>query len=255
MQFYDRVTPVVKNLIIANVVVYVLTFVFNRTGGLPMEDFLALFPFQSDKFLPHQFVSSMFMHSQGNLMHIVFNMLTLFMLGPLLESMWGSKKFLTCYMVAGIGAGVLHNVIQYYEIEPARLALEQLLSDPTPINQFDFLTAISNAIPNFPIPDEDFVDLEGSKGLYQSLVSIPTIGASGAVFGIMAAFAIKFPRIPLQLMFIPIPIEARYMMPLLMLMEFFYGVAKTTNIAHWAHLGGALFAALFILYDERKSWR
>lgn len=183
-----QLPPVVKNILIANVVVFFAQFVFERQG-IFLEQWGALFPMDSPYFRIWQIITHMFMHA--GLFHILFNMFALYMFGAMLENLWGGKRFFNFYMICGIAA-----------------AFAQLLLDK-----------------NFGM----------------------AVGASGAIMGILAAFAYLFPNTPLYLMFIPIPIKAKYAIPGLMALDLFGGIARVEgdNIAHWAHLGGA--AAGFIL--------
>lgn len=180
--------PIVKNLLIANVLIYLAQLYFARTET-PLELYGALWPLASGNFKIWQLVTHMFMH--GSWFHIFFNMFTLYMFGAQLEQVWGSKRFFNFYMICGIVAGVA-----------------QLF-------------------------------LGGDDGY--------AVGASGAIMGVLAAFTYLFPNTPLYLMFIPIPIKAKYAIPGLMALDLFGGISNTAgdNIAHWAHLGGA--AAGFIL--------
>ncbi|ULQ55351.1 rhomboid family intramembrane serine protease [Flavihumibacter rivuli] len=183
-----QLPPVVKNILIANIVVFIAQFLFEKQG-LPLELWFALWPVQSGNFKVWQLVTHMFMH--GGIFHIFFNMFALYMFGAMLEQLWGSKRFFNFYMICGIVAG-----------------LAQLFIDP----DFDL-----------------------------------AVGASGAIMGLLAAFAYLFPNTPLYIMFIPVPVKAKYAIPGLMALDLFGGISRTPgdNIAHWAHLGGA--AAGFIL--------
>lgn len=178
---------VVKNLLIANVVIF-LAQLFFRNSSTPLEGIFALFPFRSPYFKIWQIITHMFMH--GSWFHLLFNMFTLYMFGSMLEQIWGAKRFFNFYMICGIVAGIAHLVMQ---------------------------------------PDSS------------------AVGASGAIMGLLAAFTYLFPNTPLYLMFIPIPVKAKYAIPGLMALDLFGGIAGRPgdNIAHWAHLGGA--AAGFIL--------
>lgn len=182
--------PVVKNLLIANVLVYLAQLYFRHTET-PLELYGALWPLASGNFKIWQLVTHMFMHDSSGFFHILFNMFTLYMFGAQLEDVWGSKRFFNFYMICGIVAG-----------------LAQLFF--------------------------------GGDGGY-------AVGASGAIMGVLAAFTFLFPNTPLYMMFIPIPIKAKFAIPALMALDLFGGIAKVNgdNIAHWAHLGGA--AAGFIL--------
>ena len=188
--------PVVKNILIANVVIFFAQFIFEKQG-IFLEQWGALFPYQSPHFRIWQLVTHMFMHA--GLFHILFNMFALYMFGAMLENLWGAKRFLNFYMVCGIVAGIA-----------------QLLLDP-----------------NFDL----------------------AVGASGAIMGILAAFAYLFPNTPLYLMFIPIPIKAKYAIPGLMALDLFGAIGQVPgdNIAHWAHLGGALAGFIMVLLWNKTN--
>jgi membrane associated rhomboid family serine protease len=188
--------PVVKNLLIANVLIFIAQLMF-RNSETPLELYGALWPIASGNFKIWQLVTHMFMH--GSWFHLLFNMFTLFMFGAMLEQLWGSKRFFNFYMICGIVAG-----------------LAQLLINP------DFSYAV---------------------------------GASGAIMGVLAAFAYLFPNTPLYIMFIPIPIKAKYAIPGLMAMDLFGSVAQVQgdNIAHWAHLGGAVTGFILVLIWNKTN--
>ncbi|MDR1611060.1 MAG: rhomboid family intramembrane serine protease [Candidatus Symbiothrix sp.] len=194
--FYDNIPPVTRNLLIINVGVFLACLLIK-----PLEFYLALFNYDSGYFNIYQLVTYMFAHASFE--HIFFNMFALFMFGGVLENYWGQKRFLTYYMVTGIGAGLIQLLVFY---------------------------------------------LQGIT------YPVPTVGASGAIFGLLLAFGMLFPNTPLFLMFVPIPIKAKYMVIGYGLIEFFFGVANRSsdNVAHFAHLGGMLFGILLILYWRKK---
>jgi membrane associated rhomboid family serine protease len=192
----NSLPPVVKNLLIANVVVFLAQFVSEQQGyQLAFNTFFALQPIQSGDFKIWQLVTHMFMH--GGIWHIVFNMFGLWMFGSILENHWGSKRFFQFYMICGIIAGIAHLVF--------------------------------------------------SNGA--------AIGASGAIMGIFAAFAYLFPNTPLYLYFIPIPIKAKWAMPGLILVDVFSAISPRTNdnVAHWAHIGGALAGLALVIFWNRTK--
>lgn len=195
-----RVTDVVKNLLIINVLMYFGTVMFM---GNPSRLMLAMFYPTSDYFAPYQIISHMFMH--GGVTHLFFNMFALFMFGPPLENLWGPKRFLFFYLFTGFGALLLHLTVKYIE-------LHYMGADPLSIN-------------------------------------VPVLGASGAVFGLLVGFGMNFPETKLMLLFPPIPIKAKYFVAGYAVIELFLGLGNfTAGIAHFAHVGGALFGLLLILY-------
>jgi membrane associated rhomboid family serine protease len=189
---------------------------------------LGLFYFDSPYFAPYQLITHMFMH--GGLMHIGFNMFALVMFGSNLERMWGGKRFLIFYLVTGFGAAALHmgvNMIQVYNA----------VGSLTPGTIQGLTEGYQFTGPNASI----------LNGAYLT----PTVGASGAIYGLLMAFAVLFPNTELFLIFIPVPIKAKYFVPGLIIIEVFLGVSQFSgdNIAHFAHLGGMLFGYILL-----KMW-
>lgn len=203
-----RLTEVIKNLLIINALFYLATLAYPDF----MYRYMALYPVESELFMPHQFVSHMFMHSISP-MHIFFNMFMLWMFGTPLEARWGSKRFLTYYVITGLGAAALH--LLTYEIE---------------------LSAAS-----------------GDSQLYRTLLNNPTVGASGAVYGVLLGFAMMFPQARLMLIIPPIPIKARTLIFIMIGIELLQGIRMNDNIAHFAHLGGMLFGFILIRYWRRNT--
>ena len=259
----NRLSPVVKNLLIINVVVFIGQ---KLLSGIDLTSALALWNIGSPSFKPYQFFSYMFAH--GGFGHILFNMLGLIFLGPLLERFWGSQKFLIFYMVTGIGAGVLYSGIKYVENNQLKKSVDTYLSNPSP-ESFNLLI-----VDNFdgrvnPIVF-DFIDkydqspnnssLEGeSKRIAESLLQSSIdygsmLGASGAIYGILMAFGMLFPNTELMLLFPPIPIKAKYMVMGLGAYAIYAGFKQNPNdvTAHFAHLGGMVFAFIMIKYWQSQ---
>ena len=222
----------IKQLIIINVIFY---FGSQFLGDLSY-DILALHYFENDKFLISQLLTHMFMH--GSPSHILFNMFGLWMFGSPLEQMWGRQKFLFFYFSAGLGAAALQmfvyniNVQTLYDV----IELNNLsLSDPGMLlnymSQNDYNQAISS---------------------FNSVM----VGASGAIYGVLVAFAFSFPNSKLMLLFPPIPIKAKYFVPLLILMDLFFGLSSFSigSIAHFAHIGGALIGLVMVLYWKKNQF-
>ena len=188
--------PAVKNLLIINIIVFFGTELI----GDPMYQLFALFPIGSPFFRWWQFVTHMFMH--GNFMHIFFNMWSLFVFGPLLERLWGSKKFLIFYFVCGLGAALCHELV--------------LLSQP--------------------------------------LSNIPTVGASGAIYGLLLGFGMLYPNYVLTLVFPPVSLKAKWFVIIFAAIELLTGILGTLDgVAHFAHLGGMLFGLILILIWKKKG--
>ncbi|MCC6288032.1 MAG: rhomboid family intramembrane serine protease [Chitinophagaceae bacterium] len=217
---------IIKNLLIINALVFLAQKVFEQSIGVSIENLFALHDVHSVFFRPHQLVSYMFLH--GSLGHVFFNMFALWMFGSVLESYWGPKRFIIFYLACGIGAGLLHLGVLYYENLPIIKVFENL-------------------------PPDQQKDL-----LYSPLYKIntATLGASGAVFGCLAAFGYLFPN-SLIYLYLFIPIKAKWFVILYGAMELFLGIQNSAgdNVAHWAHLGGALIGFLLVLYWNKTNRR
>lgn len=223
---FANLTPVVKNLLIINIIFFVATLVLG--DRFDMVRWLSIFYFDSPFFRPWQIITYMFMH--GGWGHIFFNMFGLFMFGPILEYSLGSKRFLNFYFVCGIGAILLQMAVQAYEV-------------------YHITGAFTVAHAQFqPTPEQ----YEKLKEIYDT----PTLGASGALFGILVAFGVLYPNMELLIFFIPMPIKAKYVITFYVLYEIYDSVFQQPgdNVAHFAHLGGALFGFLLIkLWGIRGS--
>lgn len=219
----DAFPPITKNLIIINVLVWLAQNILDSQMNLTGK--LALYPLHSSNFAPYQIATHMFTHAPlPAIYHIVFNMFGLYMFGRVLENVWGPKKFLLFYLVCGVGAAALHLGIQYYRWEQA----EELF------NQGYVTEAIKQI---------------------QSIG--PAVGASGAIMGIFAAFAYLFPNTELYIMFIPVPVKAKWAVIGMAAIDLFGGVAsvKGDNIAHFAHLGGAITGFILVLIWNKTNRR
>ncbi|WP_321370840.1 rhomboid family intramembrane serine protease [uncultured Draconibacterium sp.] len=228
--------PVVKNLILANVVIFLITMVMQQTGT-DLYQVLGLYFPASEKFRLHQVFTHMFMH--GSIGHIFFNMFALYMFGRVLEGVWGPKRFLTFYLVTGLGAAALHTLVHFFEYQAvmSNIAPEQLA-------YFKDLAMQGKYIPNTP-----------SEKLTM-ILNTPTVGASGAVFGILLGFGMLFPNTQLMLLFPPIPIKAKYFVIGYGALELYLGLSQPgSNVAHFAHLGGMLFGYFMIKYWNKNSNR
>jgi membrane associated rhomboid family serine protease len=217
--------PVVKNLIIINVLVFVAQNMFQSNKNFDFNNLFALHDVHSVYFKPYQLITHMFMH--GSITHIFFNMFALWMFGRLLENVWGPKRFLTFYVLCGLGAAVLHLAVLYFEMEPVMQAFRSL----PPSEQ----TALEYA-PDF-------------------LVNVPTVGASGAIFGCLAAFGYLFPNTMIYLYFF-IPLKAKWFVLIYAALELWLGIQNSAgdNVAHFAHLGGAV-TGLILVFIWNKTDR
>ncbi len=230
--------PVVKNLVIINALFFLATYVLEQVMHIKLEDFLGLHYFVSGRFQPYQFVTYMFMH--GNFSHIFFNMFALWMFGSVLEQVWGPKKFLIYYMVTGIGAAVIQVLVIYVQVYNLELSLsaEQIAQ----VRETGY--QIWQNQQNFSDP---------VMGKLNELYNMTTIGASGAVFGLLLAFGMLFPNSLIYLYFF-IPIKAKWFVVIYGAIELFSGVYYTgSNVAHFAHLGGMIFGFFLIIYWKKKD--
>lgn len=229
-----NIPPVVKNLILVNVLFFLVTVVMEQMGT-NIYGILGLhFPL-SDKFRLHQVFTHMFMH--GSITHIFFNMFALYMFGRVLESVWGPKRFLTFYLVTGLGAAALHTLVNFieYRMVISDVSAEQLL-------YFKELAMQGKYIPGTV------------SETITTILNTPTVGASGAVFGILLGFGMLFPNTELMLLFPPIPIKAKYFVAGYGALELYLGFSNSGgNIAHFAHLGGMLFGYFMIVYWRKHS--
>ena len=217
---YQRTTPIVLNLIIINVLVYFAQMAFGgQDNGQSVYDLFALHHYKSDVFRPYKLVTHMFMH--GGLFHLLFNMLGLWMFGTVLERLWGPKRFLIFFLVCGLGAGLAQMGNYIYDFR----GYDQ--------HRFPF--------------DPEF---------YQLLMRAnATVGASGAIMGVLAAFGYLFPNTQLFIMPIPFPVKAKWAILGIIALDVFGGISKATNdnIAHFAHVGGALIGFLIVLYWNKTK--
>lgn len=226
----------VKNLILANVVIFLITMVMQQTGT-DLYQVLGLYFPASEKFRLHQVFTHMFMH--GSIGHIFFNMFALYMFGRVLEGVWGPKRFLTFYLVTGLGAAALHTLVHFFEYQAVMSNIA-----PDQLAYFKDLAMQGKYIPNTP-----------SEKLTM-ILNTPTVGASGAVFGILLGFGMLFPNTQLMLLFPPIPIKAKYFVIGYGALELYLGLSQPgSNVAHFAHLGGMLFGYFMIKYWNKNSNR
>ena len=232
---FQQLTPITKNIIILNVIVFVLAYLFPQ-----MNTYLAAYFPTSPNFHSWQIITHMFMH--GGFMHIAFNMLTLASFGPVLERFLGDKKFLILYFLSGLGAFVLFNLWELF----------QLYQDAKPMIAEGY--AFSDILyGNFgEIPR----NLEESAMSVAEILKTPMVGASGAIFGVIAAFAILYPNAEMFIMFIPFPIKAKVLFPIAIVVSLVLGISGSGgNIAHFAHIGGALVGYILIKFWGRNRYR
>ncbi|MCC8093973.1 MAG: rhomboid family intramembrane serine protease [Tannerellaceae bacterium] len=224
--FLSSIPMVTKNLIIINLLFWFASIVLPRVG-IDLVHLLGLHISGAEDFNPIQFVSYMFLHDTRSFAHVFFNMFAVYMFGRVLENVWGPKRFLIFYMITGIGAGLIQELVWFWDLRDVIFS------------------------------GQDMINLNGVQLLSKSqfLNLFITIGASGAVFGILLAFGMLFPNVPLYIMLLPIPIKAKYFVVFYGLAELFLGVAdfRGDSVAHFAHLGGMLFGYIMIRYWEKKD--
>jgi len=263
--FLSTIPPVVKNLILINVVMALLTWVVASTFQIDLNRVLGLYAPNSEAFRPYQLVTHMFMH--GGLFHLFFNMFALYMFGRILEQVWGGKRFLIYYLATGLGAAAIHLLVNYLHLHSIQNDAIAMLNTPSPQSFAAFVTKhfpdyydqvytkfLDNwfASPNNPV----FIEQASiyTQQLIQLQLDIPTVGASGAVYGVLLAFGMLFPNTILMLLIPPIPIKAKWMVIIYGGIELFLGLTQPgSNIAHFAHLGGMIFGFILIKYWRTRK--
>lgn len=230
---FRNITPVVKNLIIINVLMFIATVADIQLMGRSFSELMAGHYYQSPLFEPWQIITHMFMH--GGMSHLFFNMFGLFMFGPRLESKYGSKRFLQYFMLTGLGAFFLHYLVVYFQ-----LTMMPEFTDP------QFLEFVQGEGAQLISNGENYTDLV--LGKMNALFNVGVVGASGALFGILLAYGMTYPNDRIMLMFPPIPIKAKYFVLIYGAFELFMGISNNAgdNTAHFAHLGGMLFGYILI---------
>ena len=245
----NQITGTIKHLIIINVIFFAAT----QFLGDVLYTNLSLYYPTNPNFGLWQFISHMFMH--GGMMHILFNMYALWAFGSPLETMWGKNKFLFFYFATGLGAGALYTLVNYYQFSGIYEQLVSIGLSADDINNLlesgKYNTAIESSIP-----------IDKIREFYQ-IFHTPAVGASGAIYGVLVAFAFKFPEAELMLMFIPVPVKAKYFIPAIVALDLFSGLTGFSvfgafgggGIAHFAHVGGALIGYLLMLYFQKTQFR
>ena len=233
--FFSRIPTITKNLIIINFIVWLATMVLSSRVGFDIEKFGALHYFEASDFNPVQLITYMFMHADFT--HFFFNMFALFMFGTTIERTLGQTRFLFYYISCGLGAAIIQEITWYF-------TWESIFTMPLANQNAISLEEMSQAITQAQAMGLDMPFLN----------QLLTVGASGAVYGILLAFGMIFPNQPIYMMFIPIPIKAKYFVIGYGAIELLYGLSMANDgVAHFAHLGGMLFGLLMILYWKRKG--
>lgn len=226
---FQQVTPITRNIIIVNVAVFIIAhYILSEDVAVYLMGFFPTSPY----FKSWQIITHMFMH--GGWSHLLFNMITLWSFGPVLERTLGEKKYFLFYFACGLGSYVIFNLWNLIEVYPA---MQTLMAEG--INPYSFIDLQNN------------LENPNAVTIY-NLLRTPMVGASGAIFGVVTAFAVLFPNAKLFMMFIPVPIKAKYLLPIVIIGSLVLGVGQFTgdNIAHFAHLGGALIGYLWI-----RQWK
>jgi membrane associated rhomboid family serine protease len=280
---FQVLPPVVKNLLIINILFFLLTYVLDIKMGFDLNEYLGLHYVTSDAFLPVQFITYMFLH--GGFTHILFNMFALWTFGTVLENTWGAKRFIIFYAVCGIGAGVTQTAVVGWDIHKSQEAADKYYADKSPDaflvfvkdrgivgEQGGIVTRFMHYISDYK-PRQDILDFIGVWNTNKSdpgyvdeatrfvdsfmvrKVDQTTVGASGAVYGLLLAFGMLFPNTLLYLYF-AIPIRAKYAVALFGLLELYSGAQNSgsDNVAHFAHLGGMIFGYFLIVSWKKKSF-
>lgn len=211
--------------------------------NLDLTNIFALHYPENENFGAWQYITHIFMH--GSPMHLIFNMYALWAFGTPLEQMWGKNKFLFFYFSAGIGAGIIYTLANYYQFNGI---YEQLINSGITPNEIKSLL-------NTGQYNNALITLSNEKiSEFYSLYHTPAVGASGAVYGILVAFGLMFPNSKLALIFFPVPIAAKYFIPIMIAGDLFFGVTKYSigNVAHFAHIGGAIIGFMIAWYWKRN---
>ncbi|MEJ7557505.1 MAG: rhomboid family intramembrane serine protease [Pedobacter sp.] len=228
-----QIPPVVKNLLIINVIFFAAKYILTAFN-LPY--LLGAFYIDSQYFKVWQLITYMFMH--GDIMHILFNMFALFTFGGVIENRWGTKRFINFYLITGLGAVALQMGVQAYEVYQIT---GHAMNNPINVDLVQQIATVN--IPNITQEQRDTL-----IGIY----GFPMVGASGAIFGLLVAFGMLYPNSELYIMFIPVPVKAKYIIPIYIIFELSLGVAQVPgdSVAHYAHLGGALLGFILV-----KLWK
>lgn len=235
-------TDAILALIAVNVMFYVVTYLVPGMKDTMVNLFALFFP-KNEKFAWWQLVTNMFMH--GGFAHILFNMYALWAFGSPLELMWGKSRFLLFYFLSGIGASIIYTLVNYYQFNNLYNEVVAMGVSASDIDRFLQLGNLNSSVVAEPY-----------RTNLLHLYWIPAVGASGAIYGVLVAFGIMFPNAKLALIFLPVPIAAKYFIPILIALDLFSGITGFSifggGIAHFAHIGGAIIGFLLMWY-WRKS--
>ena len=238
----NRLTEAIKHLIIINVIMFIIP----QFLKIDLTNIFALHFPKNEHFGVWQYVTHMFMH--GGFYHILFNMYGLWAFGTPLEQIWGRNKFLFFYFSAGIGAGLIYTFVNYYQFNGIYEQLIQIGLSPS---------EIQNILDTGRYNDTIITLSNKTMSEFYSLFHTPAVGASGAIYGVLVAFGLYHPNAKLALIFFPVPIAAKYFIPVMILGDLFFGVTKYSigNIAHFAHIGGAIIGFIIAWYWKKNQFR
>ena len=256
-----QLTPAAKNILIINGIIFILSDFIGLRSYI-IENFGMRY-FHSENFQPYQILTYMWVH--GGFGHLFSNMFSVLVFAPILERVWGSKKFLIYYLITGIGAGILYSGINYYENYSFEIKVKSYEQNPSPEsfrklvlnNSSEYYNQLYDFIDSYeqnPSNSNDNLSIAYANDLLKVKSDVPMVGASGAVFGILLAFAMLFPNMELMLLFFPIPVKAKYLVLVYGIYELWSEINRMPgdNVAHFAHLGGMLIGYLILKYWKRK---
>lgn len=253
----NQITPAVKNLLIVNLILWLATVVFERFApAVNLIELLGLHYWSADNFYFWQPLTYMFMH--GGFDHLFFNMFALYMFGSTLEYSWGTKRFLIYYLVAGIGAALVQELVWTLEYQPMLSAVAAAAEQGSAAGILGYEETIRHFLHfNYPLENAGQSELIRINELLSASLpaTLTTIGASGSIFGLLFAYGWLFPEAKVFFIFVPIPIPSRIFVAIYAFIELFMGVANFSfdNVAHFAHLGGMLFGWLLLLYWRKTN--
>jgi len=243
-----KTPPVTLNIIIISLLVWLASIVLPDKFGIDVVRYLGLHYWRSDAFNPIQLVTYIFMHDTHHFDHIFFNMFGVWMFGRTVEELWGAKKYIFFYLFVGVGAGIVQELT--WEID-----LYSMIRDfdaAIAANSGASLEKYQALLATGDITQATAVDLVKLRSQFYSLPV--TVGASGSLFGMLLAFGWLFPQARMFLLFLPIPIPSRIFVGIYAVLELIFGVAGVADgVAHFAHLGGFLFAAILLFIWKKKG--
>lgn len=264
---FSYLPPAVKNLLIINGLFFLATMSFDAAFKIDLGKVLGLHYWTSPDFRIWQPITHMFMHADFG--HIISNMFAMWMFGTAIENVWGPKRFIFFYIFTALGAAVLHQTVNGIEIFRIQNAIEAFTTSTTIDNFVRTLNLAGLEVKNTTLiahlqsiyPDGVITQPEAGRltnqlmGIVSSKLTFYSVGASGAVFGILTAFALYFPNTELFLLFIPFPIKAKYFVIMYAILELYLGVQNNPNdsVAHFAHLGGALVGFLVVKFWNKSN--